>query len=295
MGDDKQVQCKVDCVGDVKAVLGEGPVWVAREQALYWTDIKGRRLFRRTFAGELSEWQTPMRVCSLAPRAAGGFVAGTEHGFAWIDPEQNRYEPFADPEPERPRNRFNDGKLDRAGRFWAGTMDDAEQAASGALYRLAAAGDPVRIDDEYRVTNGPAFSPDGRTMYHNDSARQRVYAFDVDEAGTASNKRVFAEFGEGEGYPDGMTVDSEGCLWIAFWDGWCLRRLAPTGERLSELGVPVQRPTSCAFGGPNLDRLFVTSARIGLDEAALAGQPQAGGLFVLEPGVSGIADMEFPG
>ena len=290
MGDDK-----VDCAADVRAVLGEGPVWLEREQALYWVDIKGRRLFRRTFDGELSEWQTPLRVGSLAPRAGGGFVAGTDRGFAWVDPEHGRYEPFADPEPDRPTNRFNDGKLDRDGRFWAGSMDDSEKSATGALYRLDPGRDPVRIDDDYRVTNGPAFSPDGRVMYHNDSARQRIYAFDLDPAGAASNKQVFAEFGEGEGYPDGMTVDSEGCLWVAFWDGWCLRRFSPAGERLAELNMPVQRPTSCAFGGPDLYHLFVTSARAGLDEAALQSQQQAGGLFVLRPGVSGLANVPFPG
>ena len=291
MADDK----KVDCVADVKAVLGEGPVWVGGEQALYWVDIKGRRLFRRTFDGALSEWETPLRVCSLAPRAAGGFVAGTEHGFAWLDPDRSHYEPFADPEPDRPTNRFNDGKLDRAGRFWAGSMDDTEKSTAGALYRLDPGCDPVRIDDDYRVTNGPAFSPDARTMYHSDSARQLIYAFDLDEAGAASNKRLFAQFEEGEGYPDGMTVDSEGCLWVAFWDGWCLRRFAPSGERLAELELPVQRPTSCAFGGAGLDLLFVTSARIGLDEAALDSQSQAGSLFVLKPGTSGVADTPFPG
>lgn len=291
MADDKGVSC----VADVKAVLGEGPVWVAREQALYWVDIKGRLLFRRTLAGEITEWQTPLRIGSLAPRAPGGFVAGTERGFAWVDPESGRYEPFASPEPDRPTNRFNDGKLDRAGRFWGGTMDDSEQSASGALYRLDAGREPVRVDDDYRVTNGPAFSPDGRTMYHNDSARQRVYAFDLGATGSASGKRVFAQFGEGEGYPDGMTVDSEGCLWVAFWDGWCLRRLSPAGERLAELKLPVQRPTSCAFGGADLEHLFVTSARIGLDEAAIETQKQAGGLFVLEPGVSGVPDRAFPG
>jgi sugar lactone lactonase YvrE len=291
MADDKSVTC----VADVQAVLGEGPIWVERDQSIYWVDIKGRRLFRSTLAGELSEWQTPLRVCSLAPRAAGGFVAGTEHGFAWVDPGEGRYEIFADPEPERPSNRFNDGKLDRAGRFWAGTMDDSEQASTGALYRLVAGKDPARIDDGYRVTNGPAFSPEGDTMYHTDSARQCIYAFALDAEGAVSGKRVFARFGEGEGYPDGMTVDSQGCLWVAFWDGWCLRRLSPAGERISEVELPVQRPTSCAFGGPNHARLFVTSARIGLDPAALENQPQAGGLFALDPGVAGLADTPFPG
>ena len=284
------------CVADCKAVLGEGPVWVAAEQALYWLDIKGRRIFRRGFAdGAVTSWDTPFRIGSLAPRAGGGFVAGTERGFAFVDPAAGRFEPFAQPEPDRPTNRFNDGKLDRQGRFWAGTMDDAEKQASGALYRLDADLGWSRIDDGYKVTNGPAFSPDGRTMYHNDSALQVVYAFDLDETGDAANRRVFAQFGDGDGYPDGMTVDAEGCLWIAFWDGWCVRRLSPTGEIVQTLGVPVQRPTSCAFGGPALDHLFVTSAHIGLDERDLAGQRFAGGLLLARPDATGLADPFFTG
>ena len=284
------------CVADCKAVLGEGPVWVASEGALYWLDIKGRRLFRRAFAdGAVTSWETPFRIGSIAPRAKGGFVAGTDRGFAWVEPDQGRFEPFAHPEREHPTNRFNDGKLDRAGRFWAGTMDDEEQRASGALYRL----DPdlawERIDEEYKVTNGPAFSPDGRVLYHNDSARQLIYAFDLDAAGRVGERRILARFGEGDGYPDGMTVDAEGCLWVAFWDGWCLRRLSPAGEMIATLDLAVQRPTSCAFGGPALDHLFVTSASIGLGDAELAGQPQAGGVFMLRPGVVGLADIPFRG
>jgi sugar lactone lactonase YvrE len=284
------------CVADVRAVLGEGPVWVAREQALYWADIKGWRIFRRAFeTGEVTSWEPPFRICSLAPREGGGFVAGAENGFAFIDPEAGRFDLHANPEPERPTNRFNDGKLDRAGRFWAGTMDDEEIEASGALYRLDGDLSWRRLDDGYRVTNGPAFGPGGRLMYHNDSARQLTYVFDLDEEGNASNRRIFAQFGGGEGYPDGMTVDAEGCLWIAFWDGWCLRRFAPDGELLGVVEVPVQRPTSCVFGGPALDHLFITSASIGLSQEELAGQPAAGGLFMMKPGVSGVADVLFPG
>jgi D-xylonolactonase len=151
------------------------------------------------------------------------------------------------------------------------------------------------VDTGYRVTNGPAFSLDGRTIYHSDSALQRVYAFDLAEDGTAANRRIFAEFGDGEGYPDGMTVDAEDCLWIAFWDGWCLRRLSPAGARLAELPVPVQRPTSCTFGGAGLDRLFVTSARRGLTEAALEAQPCAGGVFMTVPDVKGVPETPFAG
>jgi sugar lactone lactonase YvrE len=270
-----------ECIADVKAVLGEGPVWVEREGALYWVDIKGYKVFRYTVeSGALKTWSTPYRVCSLAPRAAGGFIAGTEDGFSRVDLAEDR---------------FIHGKLDRSGRFWAGTMDNDEKEATGALYRLDIDSKWQRVDDGYKVTNGPAFSPDGRLMYHNDSARQITYVFDLDEAGQATNRRTFIQFGEGDGYPDGMTVDAEGCLWIAFWDGWCVRRFSPEGERLAELKLPVARPTSCAFGGSNLDRLFVTSASIGLSVEDKASQPQAGGLFLLEPGVRGLADTPFGG
>lgn len=288
-------QPQVECIADVKALLGEGPVWVASERALYWVDIKGRKIFRRSENGALSDWDTPMRVGSLAPRAPGGFVAGTDKGFCFIDLDSGRFEPIVHPEEHRPTNRFNDGKVDRSGRFWAGTMDDLEREAAGTLYRLEPDLSWARIDEGYRVTNGPAFSPDGRRMYHNDSARQVTYVFDLDDEGRPSNRREFARFGEGDGYPDGMTVDAEGCLWIAFWDGACLRRLSPEGERLRELRVPVQRPTSCAFGGEGLETLFITSARIGLEGTELACQPFAGGLFAAKVGVTGIADVPFAG
>jgi sugar lactone lactonase YvrE len=174
-------------------------------------------------------------------------------------------------------------------------MDDSEREPTGTLYRLDRDLSWTSIDENYRVTNGPAFSPDGRTMYHNDSGRQLTYAFDLDDAGNATNRREFARFGEGDGYPDGMTVDCDGCLWIAFWDGWCLRRLSPHGDIIAKVEVPVQRPTSCAFGGPDLDRLYVTSATIGIDPDSLAMQPCAGGLLMLETDVRGVAPVPFAG
>jgi xylono-1,5-lactonase len=282
------------CIADVRAVLGEGPVWVAREQALYWVDIPEKRLFRWSEEEGLRERELGDHLCSLAPRASGGFIGAGYDGFLAVDPATGLQD-LGDPEPEFETNRFNDGKVDREGRFWAGTMDRFEREATGSLYRL----DPdltwTCIDSGYRVTNGPAFSLDGRTMYHSDSALQRVYAFDLAEDGTAANRRIFAEFGPGEGYPDGMTVDAEDCLWIAFWDGWCLRRLSPSGERLVDLAVPVQRPTSCAFGGGGLDRLFITSASRGLTRAEMEEQPAAGGLFMALPGVTGVAEPLFAG
>jgi len=151
------------------------------------------------------------------------------------------------------------------------------------------------VDQGYKVTNGPAFSPDGSRMYHNDSALQVTYVFDLDEKGDAHNRRTFLKFGDGDGYPDGMTVDGEGCLWIAFWDGGCVRRFSPKGALLQTIAMPVTRPTSCAFGGPDLDRLYISSASIGLDESALSLQPNAGGLFMVTPGVQGLADVPFAG
>jgi len=286
---------EIECVANVHALLGEGPVWVAREAALYWLDIKGREIFRLDDQGHLTEWPTPMRVGSIAPKKSGGFIAGTDAGIALVDPTADRFEIVANPEEQLPDNRFNDGKVDRRGRFWAGTMDDREKAATGTLYCVDSSLECVAVDGNYRVTNGPAFSPLGDVLYHNDSARQVTYAFDVDSRGAVANRRAFLQFGERDGYPDGMTVDSEGCLWIAFWDGWCLRRYSPSGEWIETLKVPVQRPTSCAFGGRELDRLYITSARIGLEETGLEMQPNAGGLFMATPGVRGLAEVAFDG
>jgi D-xylonolactonase len=290
-----KAESDVHCVADVHAVLGEGPVWVSQEAALYWVDIKGRKIFRLDERSKLDQWATPFRVGSLAPRKSGGFIAGTDQGIAIVDLEAGRFEIIENPEAHLPDNRFNDGKVDRRGRFWAGSMDDTEREATGALYRIDPDFKWTRIDESYKVANGPAFSPSGELMYHNDSARRITYAFDLDEFGNATNCRVFATYGADEGYPDGMTVDAEACLWIAFWDGWCVRRYSPEAKCLAKLVLPVARPTSCAFGGPGLDRLYVTSASIGLDEAARSVQRQAGGLFMASPGVRGVSEIPFAG
>ena len=284
----------MDCVADVGAILGEGPIWVTAEQALYWVDIVGGKLFRWSEGASAVQIPIDRPLCSIVPRNGGGYLGGAARGIVAIAADFGMTQ-VVDPEPDVPGNRFNDGKVDRAGRFWAGTMDAQEQGASGSLYRLGLDQACTRIDSGYTVTNGPAFSIDGRTMYHTDSGRQTVYAFDLDAQGNASNRRTFAQFGAGDGYPDGMTVDAEGCLWIAFWDGWCVRRLSPQGERLTEIQVPAQRPTSCAFGGELLDELYITSARRDLGAAELEHQPQAGGLFRCRPGVTGLAEIPFAG
>jgi len=284
----------MECIADVRATLGEGPVWVEREQALYWVDIPERTLFRWSEADGLATHELPAHLCSLAPRAGGGFIGAGYDGFLEIGADF-ALTPLVNPEPDLPGNRFNDGKVDRRGRFWAGTMDRAEGEDSGSLYRLDPDRSWSRIDGGYRVTNGPAFSLDERILYHTDSARQRVYAFNLAEDGSASNRRVFLQFGEGDGYPDGMTIDADDCLWIAFWAGWCIRRFSPSGEQLAEIAVSAQQVTSVAFGGPELDRLYITSARRGLTDEQLANQPQAGGLFMTVPGVKGVAEPLFAG
>lgn len=288
----------IHTVADVKAVLGEGPCWVAREQRVYWLDIKGQRLFRLDPDGTVREWPTPMRVGSVAPRAGGGFVAGTDLGFmsfALDDDEGPRFTEICHPEADLEGNRFNDGKVDRVGVFWAGTMDDREKEDRGSLYRLGADHRWTRADDDYAVTNGPAFSPAGDVLYHTDSGKRTIFKFAMRDDGTLGPREIFARFAGAEGYPDGMTVDAEGCLWVAFWDGWAVRRFAPDGGELAIIETPVQRPTSVVFGGPQLDRLYITSARVGLDQTALAAQPLAGALFLVEPGVTGIADLPFAG
>ena len=290
-----KAESDVQCVADVHAVLGEGPVWVAQEAALYWVDINGRTIFRLDETGSIDQWATPFRVGSLVPRTGGGFIAGTDQGIAAFDAASGQLDLLFNPEADRPDNRFNDGKVDRHGRFWAGTMDDTGKSASGTLYRIDSDLRSTAIDHGYRVTNGPAFSPSGDVMYHNDSARQITYVFDLDLNGNATNRRVFATYGADEGYPDGMTVDAEACLWIAFWDGGCVRRYSPAGECLRTIELPVARPTSCAFGGRDLGRLYITSASTGLDEAALAVQPHAGNLFMASPGVRGLPEIPYAG
>lgn len=278
------------------ALLGEGPVWVAREAALYWTDIHAPRIWRwRPATEETRDWTPPFRITAMAPRARGGFVAASEKGFVLIDLEEERYDLVGNPEAHRPGNRFNDGKVDRDGFFWAGTMDDAEAEASGALYRLDPGLHWQQFDEGYGVTNGPAFSPDGSFLYHTDSAARTVYRFPVSSSGVLGPREPFLHFRREDGHPDGMTTDAEGCLWIAFWDGACVRRFAADGTPLGRIDLPVQRPTSCAFGGEALDMLFITSARIGLSEAELAAQPLSGALFAANPGVRGLAPFLFAG
>ena len=284
------------CLWDARCTLGEGPIWDARAGVVRFVDIEQRHIHRfDPVTGAHATWTAPCRVGAIGVRGGGGFVAGTQHGFATLDPDAGSFAVIDHPEAHLPGNRFNDGKVDPHGTFWAGTMDDRKRERSGVLYCLRPDRTWAAVDLGYRITNGPAFSPDGMALYHTDTLARTTFAFDLTAAGVA-NRRVFRDWRDVGGNPDGMTTDADGFLWVAFWGGGCLRRVSPAGVVVGEYLLPVANVTSAAFGGPVLDRLFVTTARQDLDAAALARQPLAGGLFeVLGHGVTGLPGGVWPG
>jgi sugar lactone lactonase YvrE len=289
---------RIECVVDAGCTLGESPVWDDRARQLWWVDIKRPALHRLDpSTGESRTWPLPRRTGALALRDPGGLVLAMKGGFATFDPETGVVGPLQDPEPELPGNRLNDGACDLAGRFWAGTMDDAETRPSGHLYRLDSDFRITRFEAGFVVTNGPAFSADGRTLYFADSPGRRIWAYDVDVgAGVPTARRLFAELGPADGHPDGMCVDADDHLWSAHWGAVRLSRYRPDGtvERAIELPAPLV--TKPCFGGPALDDLYVTTARIGLGAAALAEAPQSGGLFRIRGlGISGLPTARFAG
>ncbi|SNS77696.1 Sugar lactone lactonase YvrE [Noviherbaspirillum humi] len=288
---------RLECVWDAHAQLGEGPMWSVREQALYWVDILGHRLHRFSPRDGRRTWQFEQNISTLAERADGnGLMVTLRHGFARFDPASGELTPLHQVEHDQPGNRFNDGKCDSRGRFWAGTMHFDGKEPTGSLYRYTQEHGHVQVDSGYVVTNGPAWSGDGRTMYHNDSVNGRVYAFDFDpDTGEAGNKRLFLQFGPEDGSPDGMTTDAEGGLWIAHWGASRITRHDPQGKVLQTIALPCSQITSCAFGGPDLKTLYITSAAVGLSPEQLAKEPQAGGLFAIGLDVAGVPPHPFRG
>ena len=284
------------CVSRAGAILGEGPTWSETENAILWVDIEGRRLHRYCLdTGTEKQWDMPERICWVAERVKGGLIAGLDGGFAFIDTPSMTISYIGHPEEDRPENRFNDAKVDCRGRLWAGTMHDAESEPTGALYCLDHDLTWRRHDEGYVVTNGPAFSPDGGTLYHCSSATRAIFRFDLQDDGTLSNKRPFIRMSPEDGYPDGMTVDADGGIWVARWLGWGISRYWPDGRLDRKISIPVARVTSVTFGGHNLDRLFVTTASIGVAPQDRAQQPDAGGLFEVRPGRIGLTTNKFAG
>lgn len=276
-----------ECVLRADAQLGEGPVWRAEEDAVWFVDIKGRRIHRyEPVTGAAWSWAAPDQPGFIAPAAGGGWVAGLKSGLHRFDPKTG-FELMTTLEDPALDNRLNDGFVDPQGRLWFGSMHDGETNLTGALYRLDGQG-LKRMDTGYCITNGPAMSPDGRILYHTDTLQKTIYAFDVAANGDLSNKRVFARIEDGAGYPDGPAVDAEGCVWTGLYAGWGARRYSPKGEVVGFVKLPCANVTKIAFGGDDLKTVYATTAWKGLSDADRKAQPLAGGLFRFEVDVPGL-------
>ncbi|WP_297512818.1 SMP-30/gluconolactonase/LRE family protein [uncultured Caulobacter sp.] len=281
---------QVTCVWDLKATLGEGPIWFGG--ALWFVDIKGRKILRyEPDTGEALAVGAPEPVGFVAPLSLGGFIAGLKSGLYKFHPLSG-YQPLLTIEPPELDNRPNDATVDAQGRLWFGTMHDGETAKTGSLYRMDAQG-VARMDKDICITNGPCVSPDGKTFYHTDTLEKTIWAYDLSPEGLLSNKRVFVKIALGDDvYPDGSVVDSEGCLWTALWGGFGAIRFSPTGEAIGRVELPAPNVTKPCFGGPDLKTLYFTTARKDLSDETLAQYPLAGGLFAVRVDVAGQPQHE---
>lgn len=289
---------EVRCVVDAGCLLGEGPVWDMETHALWWVDIKAPAIHRfRPDKATHHTWPAPAPVGALALRRKGGLLLALKSGLAFYDPDKGSLRTVAAPEADTPGNRMNDGKCDPLGRFWAGTMHDAETAPTGHLYRLDPDHSVARFEIGFVVTNGMGWSGDGRTFYFTDSAQRTIWAYDFDMAsGTLGERRVFACVPDAHGYPDGLTVDAEDHVWSCHWDGARVTRYRPDGSVERSVDIPAPRVTSCCFGGDKLDCLYVTTAVIGMDGEARQAFPHAGAVFAVKGlGVSGRPMARYAG
>jgi sugar lactone lactonase YvrE len=282
---------------DARALLGESPVWDAKAQALYWLDILGPALHRFDPATRRdTAWPMAELVAALVLRRSGGLVVGLRDRFAGFDPRDGSLRPLATLAPMPASARINDARCDDAGRLWSGTMDMGVRPDRGALFRVAADASVTRVLHPVTLSNGLGWSPDGRTMYFTDTAARAILAFDFDPAaGTIANRRVFATVPERAGRPNGLAVDSDGGVWSVRSDGWRIVRYRPDGRLEREIVLPVPRPTGIAFGGRDLDTLYIASARVRLPIDVLEEAPLSGGLFAFKPGVRGLPEGRFAG
>jgi sugar lactone lactonase YvrE len=288
----------IERVLDCRAELAEGPVWDSRGGLLYWVNIKQREIHCFDPASGADRlWSTPTDVGSIGLRRRGGMIVALKTGFFFFDPQSEEFTPVAEPEPDLPDNRFNDGKTDRQGRFWAGTLYDPDETMpTGSLYRLDTDLSCHRMVEGIYASNGLAFSPDSTTAYYGDSRRRVVWAWDFDWAdGTLRNRRVFVELHGSEGVPDGAAVDDDGGYWLTQPPAGRVVRYDPKGRIDRVIEMPVSQPTCVAFGGPRMDTLYITSATYRIPADKLAREPLAGAIFAIHPGVTGPADAQFEG
>lgn len=275
-------------VWELEAELGEGPVWVHRDRALWFVDIKTQQVHRYDPASdERSSWKAPEQVGFVFPAERGGFVAGLASGLYHFDERTGVFDLIAKVETDKPDNRLNDGVVDPEGRLWFGTMDNKEKAKSGAFYCFADGEVRPTGIDGIAITNGPAVSPDGRILYFVDTLRGTIEAADIRGDGSLGERRPFVKIDPKHGHPDGPTVDSEGCVWIALYAGWEARRYSPGGELVDTVRFPVANITKLAFGGDGLRTAFATTARQLLKPEDIAKQPEIGDLFAFAAEVAG--------
>jgi sugar lactone lactonase YvrE len=287
----------VSVVLRARAEIGESPVWSQRTQELYFVDIAGQAIHAyRPSDRRHRVFGLPDLVTSVSLRERGGLVLSLRKTLAFYEPETDHLELLADPEPDRPGNRFNDARCDPQGRLWAGTMSKTRAPGAAALFRLDPGREIERVIAGTTVSNGLAWSPSGDRMYFIDSTTQRIDVFDFDgRTGEIAGRRPFAEIDPADGLPDGMTVDAEGGIWVCLFGGAAIRRYDPDGALSASIPVPTTNPTSPAFGGPDLRTLYVTTARHRLTAAQLAREPLAGAVLSLDPGVEGLPGNRFAG
>jgi sugar lactone lactonase YvrE len=288
---------KAECVVDCKDVLGESPVWSVAEAALYWIDVAKPTLHRlQVETGTHQRWDMGKPIGSFVLRARGGFLMAYRNGLAFVDSPGSAPQWFTPAGLELGEARFNDGKCDRQGRFWVGTMDRNVKQPIGRLFRLDPDLSLHQVDDDIVISNGPCFSPDDRVLYFNDSPRRVTWRYDVDPAsGMARNRRSFVSWEGFAGRPDGATVDAEGGLWVAEVHGHRVVRFMPDGRIDRWVELPCERPTSVCFGGPDLRTLYITTSTLSLSESELAQAPLSGGLFAADAGVQGLPETPFAG
>ena len=278
--------------------LGEGPIWDRKTQVLWWVDILEGLVHRHDPAdGANQSWSVEQMIGTIVTAQDGRLVIAAEKGFHWFDPETGNIELIVEPEPDKPQNRFNDGKCDPAGRLWAGTMPISEEGNSGILYCLHPDGKAETKQTGYAIPNGIVWNDEATIMYHIDSPTRRVDAWDYDNpTGSISNRRAVYHVQQEGAFPDGMAMDVEGKIWLALWGGWAVIRFDPVnGEELERIPVPVSRTSACAFGGPNLNTLFITTAKKDITPDELEKEPLAGCVFKTNPGVCGQPPVSFAG
>jgi len=291
-----RVTAAIERVGDRFDVLGESAVWCTREAALYWVDIRQPAINRwDSVTSATQSWVMPELVGSIALREGPGLLVALRTSLSFFDPSTGTLQHVAAPHAGSPDMRFNDGRCDRQGRFWAGTMNNGTRAPEGVLYRLDERHELTQVIDGLAIPNSLGWSTDGRTLYLADSPQHAIYAYDFEpETGAIGERRPFART-QAPAIPDGSTVDADGCLWNAEYDGWRVVRHSPDGTIERVVDLPVARPTSCAFGGPNLDVLYITTASQRLTAEERARQPLAGAVLAVNVGVRGLPEPRYIG